>query len=344
MRILRTVELHDEEALIELALIASTGVLTLPRTPQRIKQKLKESLESFSAFEKPYGPGKYLFVLENLETHQIEGCSAIHYDVASPENGYYYRIKEEYRGRQPINEIYESQILLVPGKMPIEDTSEICTLFLSPNLHQKGMGRLLSLGRFLFISSYPERFKRKILAELRGVIDPSGISIFWEAVGRHFCNITFEECVKLFEDHTLRSKDVVASFPIYRSLLPKPAQEVIGFSHRQSMPAFKILQKEGFELLDGVDILDGGPKLYAQVNEIRTVRAAKEAVIKEIIATSVEESLRPYLICNQKINFRACYGEVQDCAGNCVIDRDSALALKVDIGDKVRFITAKPSS
>lgn len=345
MRILRSVELKDEEPLMELALTASTGVITLPRKPQRLKQKLRESLDSFANLESLNGNGKYLFVLENLENGEIEGCSALHSQAGNPGHDYYYKIQDEFLENRPIQEIPEKQILIVPNRLPLENTSEICTLFLSPEFHSKGFGRLLSLSRFLFAASFPKRIKEKIIAEMRGVIDSKGISIFWEAVGRHFCNVNYEQYMKLFEEKTICGDNVISKHPIYISLLPISAQEIIGITHQQTTPAFKILQKEGFQLFDGVDMADGGPKLIAETRNIRAIKSSQQAIITAVIPVETPiESNRPYIISNITINFRACYGEIKYSHKECAIDEEAAQALQLKIGDRVRFVTTKPSA
>lgn len=339
MHIIRPIKIEDNESLNQFALSASSGLLTLTRNPKRLKQKLLDSIESFSSQSSPYGPGIYFFVLEDLDDHHIDGCSAIHAVAGIPGEEFYYKLEVIKPSRRPIENIPVEQKLLVPSVEPVENTSEICTLFLSPTSQKMGIGRLLSLGRFLYIANHRERFQKKIMAELRGVSDAEGISPFWECVGRHFCDIDYEEVMMLFESKTVHAQDLLAAYPIYHSFLPKSAQDVIGKTHIQTLPALKILQKEGFEPLDGVDICDAGPKFYAEIDSVRTVKTSQKAIIKGIMPpSSNQETLRPHFASNTTNEFRACYAEVHPDGGNGVfVDANAAEALQVSIGESICY-------
>lgn len=343
MHILRPIQQQDSESLKKLAFTATSGILTLPRNPERLKQKMLNSLESFSSQTHPFGDGKYLFVLENLDKHHVEGCSAIHASAGIPGEEYYYKIEIIKTLCRPIENIPAEQKMLIPFIEPVENTSEICTLFLSPIYQQAGIGRLLSLGRFLFIANHRERFKKLIMAELRGVSDDKGIFPFWEYVGRRFCNVDFEEIMALLENKKLQAQDILPTYPIYYSLLPQPVQDIIGKTHMQTIPALKILQKEGFELLDGVDIADAGPKLYADIDNVRTVRLAQKNKITAIFSPYCDqETMRPYFASNLLVDFRACYAEVHPDINNGVaIDAQAAEALQVSIGDSICYVNTK---
>lgn len=346
MHIIRPVGIDDEVSLNQLATLSTTGLLTLPRSPQRLKQKISDSLSTFAAAKFPYKPGKYFFILENLKDRSVRGCCAIHFDAGTPGEEYYYKYDSEQRLNLSRHAL-EEQKLLVPQLSPIENTSEVCTLFLSPESQQSGLGRLLSLSRFLFIACHRERFQKYLMAELRGVIDPAGVSAFWEAVGRHFCNLSFEEFTALYESNELKSKDVVASYPLYYALLPQEAQQVVGHAHTQSKAALKMLEKEGLLRIDGVDVLDAGPKLLATIANLRIIKSSKQAPVLAIIdENQPQESLKPQLVCNLDLNFRACYGEVSPLADQqgVAIDRHTASALDIKVGDTICFIDAKPAS
>lgn len=69
--------------------------------------------------------------------------------------------------------------------------SELCSLFLQAG-HRSGLnGRLLSKARFLFIAHFPELFGDKVIAEMRGYSDESGVSPLWEGLVRRFFKMDF---------------------------------------------------------------------------------------------------------------------------------------------------------
>ena len=64
-------------------------------------------------------------------------------------------------------------------------------------------------------------------------------------------------------------------YPIYVDLLPNEAREVIGRCHVDGVPAFKLLEWEGFEFERVVDIFDGGPIMRTSRDMIRTSRESR---------------------------------------------------------------------
>ncbi|MDI9682477.1 arginine N-succinyltransferase, partial [Burkholderia cenocepacia] len=55
-------------------------------------------------------------------------------------------------------------------------------------------------------------------------------------------------------------------------LLPQDAQDAVGLTHRDTLPARKMLEAEGLRYQNHVDIFDAGPVLECHVNDLRTVR------------------------------------------------------------------------
>lgn len=343
MHIIRPIESKDHLSLYQLALSASAGILTLPKSKERLDQKIQNSLQSLASNKPPCTSSIYLFLLENLETKSVQGCCAIHASAGIPGEEYYYKIESIQTLRRPIDAIPAEQKLLVPHPQPIEDTSEVGTLFVNPNYRQAGIGRLLSLSRFLFIAIHRERFQKKVMAELRGLSLDGGIIPFWEHITKCFCPIDFEEFALLFENKTLRALDILPTYPIYYSLLPPSVQEAIGKTHENTMPALKILVREGFELLDGVDISDGGPKLYANIDDVRTVKFAKKGKVKQILLPQCEqETMRPHFASTLSIDFKVCYAEVHaNSDKEITIDSEAARALQIDVGDSICYISVK---
>ena len=133
--------------------------------------------------------------------------------------------------------------------------------------------------------------------------------------------------------------------PIYVSLLPEDAQETIARVHTQTEPALAMLQGEGFAHLDLIDIFDGGPVVHCEHDQIRAVRDSREGVIADIV-NDIEGGGQ--LISNQlEADFRCCIGGVRavESTDNPVpihVDRVTALALGVKVGDAVRFADLKP--
>jgi arginine N-succinyltransferase len=154
--------------------------------------------------------------------------------------------------------------------------TEVGTLFLKPDHRGGGAGRLAAQSRYLLMAAAPERFSENVLAELRGVVDDTGRSPFWECLGRHFFRMDFTEADRL--SATTDNQfilDLMPKYPIYVDLLPPEAREVIGRCHSEGVGAYKLLQWEGFQFDRTVDIFDGGPLVAAQRRHIRTIQESR---------------------------------------------------------------------
>lgn len=342
MYIIRSIELKDENCLCKLAEMAPPGMLSLPKNLERLKIKLNESIASFSDENMNDSDKKYIFILENSLTGSIDGCSAIQSSAGPFGSEYYYKIKTIEQVDRPIEQIPKEQKILIPTVSPIENTSELCSLFLSPSCQKQGIGRLLSMSRFLFMKCFPERFQKHVIAELRGVIDKTGHSPIWQALGRHFCDIDLEDFITMLEEKTLSLEHVLARFPIYATFLQDSVQDHLGETNPHSKPALQMLLKEGFTYLDGVDITDGGPKVIANLSDIRIVKEAELATVSEVVDLPHDEMVPVQVISNTSLQFRACFGRVEKSADNDLcIDEATAKALQVSAGDTICFANAK---
>lgn len=343
MHIIRPIEERDENSLIQLAFRATVGLPTLPRDPNRLKAKLTNSLEAFSAKAPFLNCDQYLFVLEDLDSNTIEGCCAIHTSTKSPIPDYYYSLETLRIPSRSLDLMSLEHQLLFP-QTHVDDSSKICTLFLSRECRKSGLGRLLSLSRFLFIACHPERFEKKMTSEMRGVIDSSGKPPFWEAIGRHFCDISCDVIQALYETERHIAGEVIPHFPVYCFLLPKEAQEAIGQVHSLTCPAMKMLQDEGFQHFNVIDVFDGGPHLFASTDSIRTIKTSKRAIVKAIVEKRESSQIFEFrLLSNTKLNFRACYQEIclQDEERNVILEKTTAEGLLLDIGDEICFNTIR---
>jgi arginine N-succinyltransferase len=213
--------------------------------------------------------------------------------------------------------------------------TEIGTLFLSPKLRQKALGKLLSLSRFLFIASFRQRFAPTIIAELRGV-NHNGISPFWNAVGRPFYQIDFPSADLLRSQHDKGIEALFPKHPLYIDLLAKEAQRVIGITHPDTQGALKILSHQGFKKSSYLDIFDAGPHLFAPTHAIHAVATSKLAQVCAI--TSPQHRPQEVLISNTRLDFRATQASIliEEQRG-VILQPDVAKTLQVDVGDTIRY-------
>jgi arginine N-succinyltransferase len=164
------------------------------------------------------------------------------------------------------------------------------------------------------------------------------VSPFWEAVGRKFFDIDFPKADYLSLLNKRFIADLMPTHPLYFPLLPPAAQAVIGEPHPQSRGALKLLEDEGFQSAEMVDIFDAGPIVRAHVAELRAVKDSTRAVVAGIVDTELAHE--SFLIARHasKEGFRACIGHVGAMADGAVrISAALADRLEVRMGDSIRF-------
>jgi arginine N-succinyltransferase len=319
----------------KIAIASGYGMTTLPHDPVLLGKRVKWAVESFDkTVEKPVSE-YYLFVLEDTDTGEVVGTSAIESAIGFDLPFYSYHISQRTRISHALNIRTDYKVLSLVNDL--QDSSEICTLFLHPDYRKNANGLLLSRARFLFMAQFPNRFADRVIAEMRGVSSPDGNSPFWDHVIGGFFKIPFKEADKL----TLTSNkqyitDLMPRSPLYVQLLHPEAQAVIGQPHPSTAPAMKILFKEGFRFNNYIDIFDGGPAIEAMRTDIKTLSSSRELTIKSIKDDVVSP---PYLLSNTNIDFRAVLTSVMfDQRENaCIISKETAEILQLQIGDSIRL-------
>ncbi len=339
MLVVRPAQIDDVQPLFDLIQLSELGLSTLKISMDRLTERVKESIHAFSQPTATPKGQPYVFVMEDLTHGKIVGTSAIYSKVGGFQPFYSYEIKTE---------IKESQDLGVRKEIPFlnlykthNGPTEIGSLFLSPDYWGSGHGRLLSLSRFLFMANFPERFEDETIAELRGIVHADGNCPLWNALGSHFFQIEYPRAETL----TLESKKFIAELlpthPIYIPLLPKEAQDALGKVHDRTKPALHMLEQEGFQFQNLVDIFDGGPTVQCQTSEIRTIKQSRVCRVASIQKKVKGQKL---LVANCELNFRATLGTVQlDDDDGAVIEEVTALRLNTKVNDRLRLVTIKAS-
>ncbi len=339
MFVFRPVRETDLGALVGLAQATGGGLTTLPPDAEFLEDRIHDSLRAFSPrVRKPAGE-YYLFVLEDTATGEIVGTSGIASRVGGFEPFYSYEIRSECYAHRPLR--IEKEIATLHLKESHRGPSEVCSLFLRADCRRDGNGRLLSLARFHFIGAFRRRFTETIIAELRGYIDQTGRSPFWEAVGRPFFEFDFYRADVL---SGLGEKEFIADLmpdhPIYVPLLPPEVQAVIGRVHHDTEPALALLRAEGFVATNEVDIFDAGPLVRAEVAALRTIRKTETAPVREILGDA-DDGAATHLLSNGALDFRACAGTVVAQAGGVALAAPFAEALRLRVGDTLCFSPIK---
>ncbi|MFZ0564901.1 MAG: arginine N-succinyltransferase [Chlamydiales bacterium] len=326
----RAATLKDLDTLIQFSQEAGAGITSLPRDPKVLEERLKDAHRSFHQWIRVPKHEMYLFCLE--WKGKVIGASGIISRIALGESFYaYHLLNEKHRSEHlKIDRNISALHFIQARKKP----TEIGTLFIKRENRQQGFGKLLSFSRFLFMATFRYRFAPVVIAELRG-FHVEGSSPFWDAIGRPFFDIDFSAADLLRTTHPECIQEIFPKHPIYPLLLPQEVQEVIGKSHPYTLPAQKMLEKQGFKMSRYVDIFDGGPHLYASTDEIHAVRASREGKVKEM--RSHIDGSKTAIVSNQKLDFRACLAHIIEDEYNVILHPSVADTLQVDIGDPIRY-------
>ena len=248
-------------------------------------------------------------MMEHVPTGKVVGCSAVKAGTGIDQPFFNYRIITLAQASHAAGNLRFDMDALVLTNEYVGYT-EVGTLFLKPDHRGGGAGRLAAQSRYLLMAAAPERFSDKVLAELRGVVDDTGESPFWECLGRHFFRMDFAEADRL--SATTDNQfivDLMPRYPIYVDLLPPEAREVIGRCHSEGVGAYKLLQWEGFDFDRTVDIFDGGPLVAAQRRHIRTIQESRVVTVESGEVDGDENARQGLLSSNRIPDFRVSLGK-----------------------------------
>lgn len=277
--VIRPIGNSDLQSLFELIQCAKPGLTSLPKDKSLLDNLIQRSLSSFHTNGVPNDP-LYFFVLEDQATKAIVGSACIYPQIGVKRPFYSFEIKEIKKVSESLSTSKDFRLLTL--YTTVNGPSEIGGLYLSPSCRGQGLGRFLSLARFLFMAAFPQYFQKEVIAEMRGFCCDEGRSPFWTHVGRQFFDMTFKEAdLMSSRDHQF-IEDLVPRYPIYVHLLPSEAQAAIGASHPNTKPAISLLKNEGFKQTSHIDIFDGGPKLICPIEDIRLIRESHHVVVTEL--------------------------------------------------------------
>lgn len=333
MLVIRLAQRQDLEAIVALAQSTGGGLTNLPADESTLYQKLSRAVDTHEHLT-GHRDGLFWFVLEDTASGRLVGVSGIETAIGLDQACYTYRLSTIVHASKKLNVYHQFPTLFLTSDH--SGCSELCSLYLHPDYRHSKAGALLSKSRLLFIAQFPQLFAEKLIAELRGFLDEQGKSPFWEGLGRHFFDIEFTQADYLT---ALNQKQFIAElmprYPFYTRFLPQSARTVIGKVHRQTEPAKRLLEHEGFRHEGCVDIFDAGPTLECYVNRVRAIRDSYLASQLQV------EALQgyPLLVCNpHRTDFR-CTLLMPDSNGSYPVDAVQLWhTLKLDANAKVRCI------
>ncbi|MES2337645.1 MAG: arginine N-succinyltransferase [Pseudomonadota bacterium] len=319
----------DLQPLYEMAKLTGGGFTNLPPEKPALRAKLERSHAAFARDTDGIDDDLFVLVLENTATGEVRGTCQIFTQVGLRWPFYSYRLGMMSKHSAELGRTFRAENLSLVSDL--EGSSEVGGLFLHPGERAGGLGLLLARSRYLFIRNHRARFGDRVLAELRGIIDEAGGSPFWDGVAGRFFGMNFQDADQFNAVHGNQFiADLMPKHPIYTAMLSESARAVIGLPHPNGRAAMRMLENEGFAYENYIDIFDGGPTMTARVDQVRTVREARDMAV-----TAIAEGGEPSLIATGRLaDFRVCLGDVGDGS----IDPASAAALNVTAGSTVSHV------
>ena len=335
MRYIRPIEADDLDALLQMARTAGAGFTSLPPDRDTLRAKVERSLASFAEDVREPGHQRYMFVLAESQSEEIGGCCAVEAACGLDEPFYNYHVGLTVHASRTLDVYTRVPTLYLSNDLT--GTSVLCSLYLAPTFRESGIGHLLSKSRFLFIAGQRPRFADKIIAEMRGVSDETGRSPFWEGLGRHFFSIEYERAEHIVgQGNKACIAELMPTHPIYTTLLPPEAQQVMGRVHEQTAPALKLLEQEGFRYQRYIDIFDGGPTVEAPTAQVRSIRRSR--LLRVRIGEPAGRGL-PHLGSNQSLGgFRCVLAPLTPQQDSVSLTPELATTLGLAEGDNARVV------
>lgn len=353
---IRPIARDDLSSILTLTERTGGGLTSLPANRERLAERIARSLASFVGTA-DRADACYMFVLVDTASgraddeggggrERVVGICGIEAAVGLQEPWYNYHVGTLVHASRALNVYTVAPTLFLANDHT--GHSELCSLFLDHQFRHGKNGVLLAKSRLLFIAEFADRFSAKIIAELRGLLDASGKSPFWEGLGRHFFAMDYSTADYLTG---IGQKSFIAELmpkhPVYVNLLPETARGAIGAVHADTAPARAMLEQEGFRYEGYVDIFDAGPTFECFRDDIHAVRQSQVLQVALEDADPVPDSLTddiPWLVANRDFAaFRALIASAPARVDRFPLKSYVAAALGVGDGDSIRAVPLAPA-
>lgn len=329
--IVRGARAEDLGQLVDLA--KQFTLLNLPADKRVLGAKIERSIESFAG-KRDKKDAEYLFILEDLEEKMVAGSSLIMAKHGTEEIPHsFFKLSKKNLYSEDLGLGFIHQVL----RFGIDEDgpSEIGGLLVDRMYRRRPekLGKQISLTRFMYMAMEPARFEERVLCELTPPLTEEGRSEFWEALGRRFTGLPYQEADMLSQTH----KEFITSlFPdenIYLGLLDAKARLVVGRVGEQTKPAQHLLESIGFTYLDEVDPFDGGPHFGAKRADILPVKSCKKLKLAEFKDAAFKTA--GMVAINTGNKFRSIVANHDIRGGEVCIPAASRALLQLDLGQEV---------
>lgn len=335
MLFIRPVKLEDLDALLRMSIEVGSGMTTMPNDEGTWLSRVRLSEDTFSGSPNIDDEGVYFMVAEDSDTGEVVGTTAIYTGIGTITPFYSYKKTLLVKYSKELKKTIETPVLNLVNDFT--RAAEVGSLFLSATHRVNGYGQFMSRSRYLLMADFPERFADDVIAEMRGYQAEDGHSPFWQALGKKFFDVPFENA-----DYISATKgsqfiqDLMPKYPVYVGLLPEEAQACIGKPHAVSAKAIHMLEKEGFRYDGYVDVFDGGPTVHCRREHINSIRNAQ--VYTVAINDAITDTHQRYVMSNRNIEKYRIVTQPANLLDNTAeISTESAAVLGVSAGDTINL-------
>lgn len=361
MHIIRRAKIEDVDTLLKLARMVH--FINLPPDREIITEKILRSRDCFKHVarglpplkniphaERPQGLKKtlseselFVFVLEDTETGAVLGSSQLVSSMGGPGNpNVGFKITE----RRFFSESLHTGMTHTVATLHLDESSptEIGGLILQPayRAHKARLGRLLSFVRFHFMGLYRQHFADHVLAEMMAPISDSGDNQFWDALGRRFINLSYDEADRFCQYSREFMFAMLPREDIYLTLLPPKARQGVGQVGKDTVPARKMLEKLGFGYRGIIDPFDGGPHLQAATDQIPLVRTTRTVRLGKAAPASACKGLAILSVLDGEGEYTAIQTPLAHRGETVGIPKDAMQLLGAGEGDEVAITVIDP--
>jgi arginine N-succinyltransferase len=338
---IRSAERADLPALLQAA--RHLDSVNLPNDEARLSEAIDRSEKSFAGKLEP-PRREYLFVMVDRvgNTEQVIGSSMIFAQHGSRRFPHaFFDVLEEERYSETLDRHFRHKVLRIGYNY--SGPTEIGGLVLLPAYrgHREQLGKTLVNVRFLYLALHRQAFRDEIVSELMPPLEADGTSLLWEALGRHFTGLSYQQADRLSRENKEFIRALFPQDPIYATLLPAGAQERIGQVGPETKAVERMLVRAGFKYANRIDPFDGGPHFHARTDELIPVKSSRRLMLAETWASPPDPAGTVVAIVAADLGgaprspFRAVRAPAQIVGEKVVLLEETARFLGVDLEDPV---------
>lgn len=337
MLLLRDVQRADIGGLKRLGAVLDS--VNLPNDEKVLDQLIDTSIKSFTGKIRSPFDREYLFVLEDQKRRALLGTSMIIAQHGTHEAPHIYLdVSQREHYSQTVDKHFRHAVLSIGYNY--EGPTEIGGLVVDPAYRGQGKpGKQLSYVRFLFMAMHRRRFRERILAELLPPLLPDGRSLLWEAFGRKFTGLTYQDADRLSRQNKEFIKELFPQTDVYTTVFPPRVQKAIGRVGPETEPVKRMLEKIGFKYVEHIDPFDGGPHFEAPTADITLVRQYRSVKLAaEELTAHYDEQLVAVERSAGKNRLSAVKTPCRIDDGEASLPAEARDLLQVSPGDKLHVI------